>query len=220
MVEEMYKEENIVTEMDSNSPSDAAAVKTAIGETEESEDRGEDLLRSTTSKAPERCSAGQLFGSKSDYFPDVEMMEPNISRPFQHLSHAETESECGLGRPGEIQRPAINDCSVVPDTAIIQSIEGSGRYMAAAAAAYHMSELERFENGTGVSLTLGLQHSDGNSVPMSIETHHNYISLRGDGTYSGAATSMGAEAGDFDCMDSGNRHDHFGSSQLLHDFVA
>ncbi|KAL3515133.1 hypothetical protein ACH5RR_022035 [Cinchona calisaya] len=210
MVEEMYKEESIDAEMDSNSPYDVAA-KTANSDTKEPED----LLQSTTSTATDRGSADQLLESNSDYFPDVEMMEPNISQSFENVSHTDTGSECGLGGQRAIQRPAMSDCNILPDTTSIQSIEDSGRYMAAATAAYQISELERFENSSGVSLTLGLQRGDGSSVPMSIETHHNYITMRGDGTYSG-----GAEAAEFDCMDTGNRHDRFGSSQLLHDFVA
>ena len=195
MVEEMYKEEAVDAEMDSNSSSDIAG-KTVVGDVKESEGRGEDILQSTTSTVTERCSAEQLIESKSDYFPDVEMMETNIGRPFQ------------------------NDSNVLPDTAVVQSIEGNGRYMVASAAAYHMSELERFENGSGVSLTLGLQHSDGGTVRMPIQTYQNYIPMRGDDKCSVAAPSMGVQAADFDCMDSGNQQNRFASSQTLHDFVA
>lgn len=194
MVEEMYKEETVDTEMDSTSSSDVAA-KTVAADARESEGRGEDILQSTTSTVTERCSAEQLTESKSDYFPDVEMMETNIGRPFQNDSH------------------------VLPDTAVIQSVEGSGRYMVASAAAYHMSELEMNENGSGVSLTLGLQHSDGGTVRMPIQTHQNYIPMRGDDRYSVAAPSMGVQAAGFDCMDSGNQQNRFASSQTLHDFV-
>ncbi|KAL3539002.1 hypothetical protein ACH5RR_002368 [Cinchona calisaya] len=203
MVEEMYKEETVDAGMDSNSPSDVAA----NSDTKVGEDIGEDVIQSTTSTATERSGAGHIHESKSDHFADVEMMEPNISQLFQNASHIETEGIYGLGRSRGIRRPAADGCSVLPDARSIRSTEGSDRFVAAAAAAaYHMSALGRFESGSGVSLTLGLQHCDASSVPMSIETNHNYISM----------SSMGEEAAEFDCMDSGNRHDRFGSSQLLH----
>lgn len=42
---------------------------------------------------------------------------------------------------------------------------------------YHMSELERFGNGGGVSLTLGLQQGEGGALTMADGTDHGF-SLR------------------------------------------
>ncbi|KAJ0801203.1 putative transcription factor Homeodomain-TALE-BEL family [Helianthus annuus] len=62
-----------------------------------------------------------------------------------------------------------------------------------------------------VSLTLGLQHSeDGGLPPMA---SHG----RGDGD---SGSSVGPEAADFDGVSSDNQQQRYGSSHLLHDFVA
>lgn len=237
MVEEMYKEEIGDGEMDINSPSDLAT-KATNSEAKASE---EDLQQSTTSTPTQRCSTGQLYDSRSDdHFAGVELMEPNNHNNTNNvdlaypsvMSHTETENDeyaVGLGksrgRNRRLESNGNDDC-----TMMIQSSEGSDRLMAAAAAAaaaYHMSELERFENnGNGVSLTLGLQQCEGSNIPMSIETHQGYVptAIRGDGIYAAAASSMGPDATEFDCMDGANRvtttHHRFSSSHLLHDFVA
>lgn len=233
MVEEMYKEEIGDGEMDINSPSDLAT-KPTNSEAKASE---EDLQQSTTSTPTQRCSTGQLYELRSDdHFADVELTEPNHNIDLAYttnMGHTETEDDeyaVGLvksrGNRG-LESNEHDDCTM------IQSSEGSNRLMAAAAAAaaaaYHMSELERFENnGSGVSLTLGLQQCEGSSIPMSIETHQGYVptTMRGDTIYAAAAaaaSSMGPDATEFDCMDGTNRvttHQRFSSSHLLHDFVA
>ncbi|CBI38029.3 unnamed protein product, partial [Vitis vinifera] len=112
------------------------------------------------------------------------------------------------------------ECSSLFPDGIVQSDGGSDRFMAAAAAAYHMSELGRFGSGTGVSLTLGLQHCEGGSLPISNGGHHSFVGMRGADMYNPAASSVGTDTADFDCMDPGNRQHRFSSSHLLHDFVA
>uniref|UniRef100_A0A5B6ZSL1 Putative BEL1-like homeodomain protein 3 n=1 Tax=Davidia involucrata TaxID=16924 RepID=A0A5B6ZSL1_DAVIN len=213
MVEEMYKEEIGDAEMDSNSSSEVA-LKATKGDINASEDKGEDLLQSATSAATELCSTGQFLDSKSNYVPEAEMVGPNDDASFQNGIHGETETEYGVVKSRVEQRSSVDDCS------LFQSNGGSESFMAAAAA-YHVSELGRFGSGNGVSLTLGLQHCEGGGLPLSVGAHHSFVTMRGDDVYNAAASSsVGPETADFDCLDSGNRQHRFGSSHLLHDFVA
>ncbi|KAJ0010293.1 hypothetical protein Pint_34761 [Pistacia integerrima] len=214
MVEEMYKEEFAEAEMDSNSSSENAA-KANKGDMMTSEDREEDLQQSGSSTATERCSTGQMTESKSDHVPDVEM----ASASFHSRTCGGAETEYGLLKLRDEQRSSVDECSLFQDP-MVHSDGGNDRYMAAAAAAYHMSELGRFGSGSGVSLTLGLQHCEGGNLPMSGGTHHSFVAMRGDDIYNAAASSVGAETADYECVNNGNRQSRFSSSHLLHDFVA
>uniref|UniRef100_A0A2P2M123 Homeobox domain-containing protein n=1 Tax=Rhizophora mucronata TaxID=61149 RepID=A0A2P2M123_RHIMU len=221
MVEEMYKEELGDAEMDSNSSSENGA-KAVRRDKRASEDRGEEMQRSVSSLATEKCSAGQLMDSKSDHVPDVELAGSIGRSNFQNGIHGESVTEFGLLKPREEQRPNVDNCSIFPD-AIVHSDGTDDRFMAAAAAAaYQMPDVGRYGSGGGVSLTLGLQHCEGGSLPMSGTTRHSFVSMRGDDIYGGVATpSVGAvESTDFECINPGNRQHRFSSSHLLHDFVA
>uniref|UniRef100_A0A7N0T2D4 Homeobox domain-containing protein n=1 Tax=Kalanchoe fedtschenkoi TaxID=63787 RepID=A0A7N0T2D4_KALFE len=93
-------------------------------------------------------------------------------------------------------------------------IQSGNRFMDGSAAAYqHMSELGRFGNNSGVSLTLGLQNYEGGLLPMSSEPHRNFIAVRSRDMYNPATNSIQQEPPDCE-------HHRFSSSQLLHDFVA
>lgn len=78
---------------------------------------------------------------------------------------------------------------------------------------YHVAEMSRL-GGDGVSLTLGLQNSQGhgNVVAMSSEA---YNSFSGVDIYENAI--QGAE---LEYVNPGNRQNRISSSQLVHDFVA
>ncbi|XVF45346.1 hypothetical protein PTKIN_Ptkin02bG0198400 [Pterospermum kingtungense] len=218
MVEEMYKEEFADAEMDSSSSSENA-VKATKGDKKASEDRGEDLQQSGNSSATEKCSTGYLIDSKSDHVPDVDMAGSTSGTGFQNVTRGEAETDYMLLKLREEQRPNVDDSNVFPE-AIAHPDGGSDRFMAAAAAAYHMSELGRFGSGSGVSLTLGLQHCEGGSMPMSGGGHQNFVTMRSDDIYNPAVSSVGAETLDFECINPGNRQHRFSSSHLLHDFVA
>ncbi|XVF01056.1 hypothetical protein REPUB_Repub04eG0054800 [Reevesia pubescens] len=218
MVEDMYKEEFADVEMDSNSSSENAT-KEPKGDTMNSEDRGEDLQQSGSSSATERCSTGQVKDSKSDHVPDVDMAQSTTGAGFQNVTRGEAETEYGLLRLRAEQRPNVDESNLFPD-AVAHAHGGNDRFMAAAAAAYHMSELGRFGSGSGVSLTLGLQHFEGGSIPMSGGGHQNFVAMRGDDIYNTAASSVGDETADFECINPGNQQHRFSSSHLLHDFVA
>lgn len=217
MVEEMYKEEIGDAEMDSISSSENAA-KATKGDVGTSEDKGEELQQSASSTATERCSAGQLMDSKTDQVPDIEMAGSTARSNFQNGTRAEAFTEYGLLKLKDDQRPSVDDCSLFSD-AMVHSDGGGDRFMAAAAAAYQMSEVGRFGSG-GVSLTLGLQHCEGGSLSMSGTTHHGFVSMRGDDIYGAAASSVGVGTPDFECINPGNRQHRFNSSHVLHDFVA
>uniref|UniRef100_A0A6N2L6Q0 Homeobox domain-containing protein n=1 Tax=Salix viminalis TaxID=40686 RepID=A0A6N2L6Q0_SALVM len=177
MVEEMYKEELGDAEMDSNSSSENAAKATKGDGT--SEEKGEEFQHSASSTATGRCSVGQLMDSKSDHVPEVEMAGSTARNNFHNGIRSETFTEYGLLKLREDQRPSMEDCSLFSD-AMAHSEGGGDRFMAAAAAAYQMPEVGRFGNGSGVSLTLGLQHCEGGSLPMSGTAHHGFVSMRGD----------------------------------------
>ncbi|KAK1352223.1 BEL1-like homeodomain protein 7 [Heracleum sosnowskyi] len=211
MVEEMYKEEAADAEMDSNSSSDVVT-KATNRDLKISEDRVEDVQNSATSTATMKCSTGQFSASNTSHVPDVEMVGPSTESVFSILNCGENQARYKVGISREDQRPNVNEYNVIPGT----MVQPNERFMAT----YNIPELERFENRSGVSLTLGLQHcEDGSSIPMSAG-NHNFASMRGEDVYDPTATQAGTETVDFDCMDSGNREHRFGSSHLLHDFVA
>ncbi|KDP41749.1 hypothetical protein JCGZ_26767 [Jatropha curcas] len=220
MVEEMYKEEIGDPEMDSNSSSDNVA-KATKGDMRTYDDRGEEMQQSASSTATERCSTGQLMDSKSDQVPDVEMAGSTTRSNFQNMTRGEAVTEYGLLKLREEQRHNVDDCGLFQD-AIVHSDASGNRFMAAAAAAaYQMSEMGRFGSGSGVSLTLGLQHCEDGSLPMSGTSHQSFVSMRGDDIYGATAvSSVGTETTDFECLNPGNRQHRFNSSHLLHDFVA
>lgn len=206
MVEEMYKEEAGDAEMDSNSSSENAP-QTKKGDKRISEDGGEDMQPSASSTSTDRCSTGQFMDSKSDHY-DVEMAGSTGSASFQNGTRREAEAEYGLVKPRQGQRHGMDESSFFSD-GMVQSDRSSERFMAA----YHMPELGRFGSGSGVSLTLGLQHCDGGNIPISSGTPHSFVAMRDDDLYNAAASSVGSETADFD------QQHRFSSSHLLRDFV-
>eukprot|EP00268_Persea_americana_P028265 TRINITY_DN2747_c0_g1_i1.p1 TRINITY_DN2747_c0_g1~~TRINITY_DN2747_c0_g1_i1.p1 ORF type:complete len:741 (-),score=168.16 TRINITY_DN2747_c0_g1_i1:364-2586(-) len=201
MVEEMYKEEIGDADMDSNSSSDNATK--VRSEAKASEDREE--LQSMKS-AVENCPTSSYDGNmKSDHLSDVDM--DGTTPGLQNGVNLDDPNYGNMKLRD--QGSNTNDCSLLQD-ALIQP-DGNGRFMA-----YQMAELGRFGNG-GVSLTLGLQHCDG-GLPVS-GGEQNFITVGGGDEMFGTASDR-AEAAEYDCMNLGNRRHRFGSSHLLHDFVA
>ncbi|GFY94409.1 BEL1-like homeodomain 6 [Actinidia rufa] len=188
MVEEMYKEETGDAELESNSSSEAEP-KATKGDISASEDRGEDLQQNATSAAT-----------------DVEMIGSTINNTFQNGTIGGAETEYRLVKSSGEQRPGVEDGSFYPGS-IIQSNGGSGGFMTTSAS-YHISELGNFGNGSGVSLTLGLKRFEGVNLPISVENHHGFVTMRGDDVYNTSSSSVGLQTADF------------GNSHLFHDFVA
>lgn len=218
----MYKEE--FAEMDSNSSSENNATKGTRGDGKSCDDRVEDLQQSGSSIATERCSSGQWLESKSTNMADVEMGGSNIGSSFQNNLHGESESEYGLLQQRQRQS---DETSNLPGV----FAHSGDKFMAAAAAAYQMSELGRFGSGSNVSLTLGLQHCEGATLAMSRESHDNSLfgmSMRGDGDddmyhhhHTAATSAVGDEtAAEFECINPGSRQQQRFGSHLLHDFVS
>ncbi|KAJ6409798.1 hypothetical protein OIU84_009313 [Salix udensis] len=144
---------------------------------------------------------------------------------FQHSASSTATGRCSVGQLMDSKSDHVPEVEMAGSTARnnfhngIRS-ETFTEFMAAAAAAYQMPEVGRFGNGSGVSLTLGLQHCEGGSLPMSGTAHHGFVSMRGDDDIYNAASSVGAEPTDFECLNPGNRQQRFSSSHVFHDFVA
>lgn len=168
----MYKEEFGVAEMDSNSSSDNATK--LLREEFHSTDAQDDQ----PSSAGERCPPAK----QSSHEPN-----PNLT----------TETSLACTDPGfhmELQdHRQQNSASISLLHDAIRRADGSSRFVA-----YPMAELARYANG--VSLTLGLQHCDGDL--RDSEGHEGFLPVRGEDLYNGGPL-LG-----------------FGSSNLLHDYVA
>ncbi|CAN1255840.1 BEL1-like homeodomain protein 6 [Linum perenne] len=220
MVEEMYKEETGDAEMDSNSSSENAARALSKADMRSSEDGGGEEMQQTVSSAATE---------KTDHIHHHGMeMAGSSSRP--HFQFGDAMTEYGLMKLRAEQRPGVvDDCGGIYNDAIV---DGSDRFIAAA---YQMQEMGRYGSGAGggVSLTLGLQHCEGGgNLPMPAASHHpSFVSMRGgDDMYNaGAASSVGGETNEFECVNPGNNRQQqqqqqqqhrFNSSHLLHDFVA
>ncbi|KAL3814105.1 hypothetical protein ACJIZ3_015373 [Penstemon smallii] len=192
MVEEMYKEEAADAEMESNSSSETLPRTAKTTDTRASEEQGEELCRIAT-------STGRPFESKSDFAPDTEMMGSDTNSSFQDLLRSDPQSNYG------IEQKQTNDSSLFPDNAD-QSNCGNDRFL------YNMTELERFGNRGGVSLTLGLQQCEGGGIAMNDVTHHGFVPMRDNEVYNTAASDMGTDRVEFESMDSGNQPHRFMSS--------
>ncbi|XP_024005301.1 BEL1-like homeodomain protein 6 isoform X2 [Eutrema salsugineum] len=97
---------------------------------------------------------------------------------------------------------------------MVQGDQMDGRRFVTVEPTYHVAEMSRFGGGSGVSLTLGLQNSQGhdNVVAMSSEAYNNFS---GVDIYEKAI--VGAE---LEYVNPVSRQNRIGSSQLVHDFVA
>ncbi|KAK1402691.1 BEL1-like homeodomain protein 6 [Heracleum sosnowskyi] len=195
MVEEMYKEEAGDGEMECYSPSDIAPNATK-GDSKTSETRGVDLQNTATSSANEKSVIEQFSESRPGHVPDVDMVGSCTQSSFQMLNHGELEMNPS--------RVGIDECNVYTNT-MARPNGSDNKFLDA----YHVPEFGRFGNGNGVSLTLGLQHREDGSMPVSVGTHPNFVTMRQEDVYIG-----------FDSTDSENRQHRLGSSQSWHDFVA
>lgn len=193
MVEEMYKEEAGEAEMECYSSSDVAP--NAKDDSKTSEARGVDLQNTATSSAIEKSITGQFSESRPCPVPDVDMVGSCTQSSFQMLNHGEIEMNPS--------RVSIDECNVYANT--MAQPNGSDKFLDA----YHVPEFGRFGNGNGVSLTLGLQHREDGSMPVSVGAHPNFVSMRQEEVYIS-----------FDSTDPENRQHRLGSSHSWHDFVA
>lgn len=100
-----------------------------------------------------------------------------------------------VGKP----QPFTDHCDLLQEEALAQT-DVNSRYMV-----YEMAGLGGGTAGGSVSLTLGLQHSDGG--PHAPAADQRFAPIEGD-------------AADYDCLNIVDRRHRFGSIPLLHDFVA
>lgn len=114
----------------------------------------------------------------------------------------------------------------IPTADLIGSSQGVNRSQAETHNAFGLIQLGNryfnglgsFGNSNGVSLTLGLQNYEGGVLPISGESHQSFIAMEGSGMYNNrnvVTTSDSMQTDSTDC----EQH-RFGSSHLLHDFVA
>ncbi|XP_022769069.1 BEL1-like homeodomain protein 3 [Durio zibethinus] len=210
MIEEMYKEE--FGEMNSHFKSSLEnAVKATRENSSASEDKGEELQESMTSKAADadNVQPGQVQHTQLDHIPDVELSRPIARSMFQNIAIGDTGSPTRMKlQVGQMNNMESNN--PYPDAGIQSSQHGHGTLMAGDAM-YDLTELSGFSVGGQVSLALGLRHHENNVFPMSGETN-----IRGNNK---VASSVGPETVDFHCMEPGNQQDRFGNPHILHDFV-
>lgn len=195
----MYKEETGDPEMDSNSSSENIVKAKKANTIRASEARGEDNLRPAVSAAAsERCNGEKFSDLKPNHIPSADMVVPSGGA---NLSSVTREVEVDY---------------------YIQSTLDNTKFVSGASDEYQISELGRFGHGTGVSLTLGLQHFEGGTIPFSGTVHHGFVPVRGDAFYAATGSSIGTEATEFEVISNpGNQHHRLGpGQQLLHDFVA
>lgn len=196
MVEEMYKEEIGDVEMDLNSSSENA-VKAVKGDgIRPSEERGED---NSQRAAPSERRKEESFDPRPDHIPN---------------------SETVVGPSGAASHPS--GAGDIEADYYAQSAPENTRFVSGAGDEYRMVELGRFGHGTGVSLTLGLQHFQGGTIPFSSTMHHGFVPVRRDDFYGASGSSIGTEASEIDAISNpGDQYRRLGpEQQLLHDYVA
>lgn len=154
---------------------------------------------------------------RSDQVLGAEITASTAVASLQSVSH-DGKTEHRLVKQTEEQRPNFDYCGLFPGDKVVQSGGANERFMAIAPTC-QMAEFGRFKSGTGVSLTLGLQHCDrGNFFPS--ETHLSLVSTREHDIYNAAATSiLGAETTELECIGAENQQQRFSSPHLLHGFV-
>ncbi|WOK92496.1 BEL1-like homeodomain protein 7 isoform X1 [Canna indica] len=190
MIEDMYKEEFGV-EIDSNSSSENPP---KFKEDNQSSEDHEDMQNPAT--------GGHQTSQMSD------SSRPNIIPPM-NAAESSTAFQNGATTQDSYMNLKGQDSSFLQDA--LAHPDGSGRFLA-----YQMAELGHYGNG-GVSLTLGLQHCDV-GIPVS-DNQQSLLAVRGNDVY-GAAAPVGADTGDYDYANMGDRRQRFASTHLLHDFVA
>ncbi|XP_027354608.1 BEL1-like homeodomain protein 7 isoform X2 [Abrus precatorius] len=216
MIEEMYKQENCDADMNSSSSSENAS-KVTKSDVKTSNDMGDDSQQSQSPIiADKNHSGGQPKDPRYDQVLDTEIMASTGLTSLIYGGH-ETETEYRSLKLTEEQKPNLDDCGLFSDDMAVLSDGANNRFVAAGLTC-QMSEFGRFKSGSGVSLTLGLQHCErGNFLPG--ETHLGLVSMREDDIYNAAAAStIGADTAELECIGAGNQQQRFSSPCILHDF--
>ncbi|TKY75425.1 BEL homeodomain protein 6 [Spatholobus suberectus] len=217
MIEEMYKQEICDADMDSSSSSENVS-KVTKNDVKTSNDMGDDSQhRQSPIVANTNHSGAQPKDLRYDQVLDTEIVASTGLASLISGGH-EAETEHRPVKQSEEQRPNLDDCGLFPNDTVVQS-DGANDGFVAVGPTCQMSESGRFKSASGVSLTLGLQHCEGGNF-LPGETHLSLVSMREDDIYSTAAAStVGVETAELECIGNGNQHQRFSSPHMLHDFV-
>ncbi|KAI4376066.1 hypothetical protein MLD38_013861 [Melastoma candidum] len=199
MVEEMYKEELGDADIDSNSSSEIAGKGGREGnEYKAYEDRVDDFQQ--TSSTTGRVGSGHFMDASYNQFHAANIAGTSGGTDY-------------FGR----NLGVVDSCNLYQE-AMAQSNTGNDRFMTA----YQMSELARFGDSGGVSLTLGLQHFEGGALQIpSAGAGNGFVTMRGGETmYDVATSSLAVQGTEFEAGGLGNQPERYGSGHMLHDFVA
>ncbi|KAK7351879.1 hypothetical protein VNO77_11627 [Canavalia gladiata] len=217
MIEVMYKQEICDADMDSSSSSENAS-KVTKSDVKTSNDMGDDLQHCRSPVMANKNHSGeQVKDLRYDQVLDTETMGSTGFTSLISGGH-EAETEHRSPKQTKEQEPNLDNCGLFPDDSAVQSDGASDRF-GAAGPTCQMLEFGRFESGSKVSLTLGLQHCErGKFLPG--ETHLSLVSMREGDIYNAAAAStIGVETAELECSSAGNQRQRFSSPHMLHDFV-
>ncbi|RDX58641.1 BEL1-like homeodomain protein 6, partial [Mucuna pruriens] len=169
MIEEMYKKETCDTDMESSSSSENVS-KVTKSDVKTSNDMGDDSQHCQSPiVANTNHSGGQAKDLRYDQVLDTEnMASTGLVSLISGGHEAETEH-------GSVKQ---TDRGLFLDETVVQSDEANDRFVAVGPTC-QMSEFGRFKSGSGVSLTLGLQHCEGGNF-LPGETHLSLVSMRED----------------------------------------
>ncbi|XP_047152989.1 BEL1-like homeodomain protein 7 [Vigna umbellata] len=215
MIEDMYKQDVSDVDMDSTSSSENVS-KATKSDVKISNDTVDD---SQHCQSPIVTDTNHGGGQAKDFGYD-QVLDTKIMASTGLASH-EVETEHRSGKQSGEKRPNLDNCGLFSDNMIVQSDRATNddRFIAVGSTC-QMSEFESFKSGSGVSLTLGLQHCEGGNF-LPGETHLNLVSMKENGIYrsAGAASTVGVHTAELEHVGTGNQRQRFSSPQMLHDFV-
>ncbi|KAG5033668.1 hypothetical protein JHK87_008578 [Glycine soja] len=208
MIEEMYKQDNCDAGMDSNSSSENVS-KVTKSYVKTSNDVGDDSQHCQSPiVADTNHSGGQAKDLRHDQALDTEMMASiGLASLINGGYGAETE-----------HRRNLDDCGLFSNDTVVQSDGATNKRFVSVGPTCQMPESERFKSGSGVSLTLGLQHCEGGNF-LPGKTHLSLVSMREDDiSKATAASTVGVETTELECIGAGNQQQRLNSPHMLHDF--
>ena len=219
MIEDMYKQDVSDADMDSTSSSENVS-KATKSDVKISNDAGDDAQHCQSPIVTDtNHSGGQAKDLGYDQVLDTKIMASTGLTSLMSGGH-DVETEHRSGKQTGEKRPNLDDCGLFSDNMVVQSDGATNDRFVAVGPTCQMSEFERFKSGSGVSLTLGLQHCEGGNF-LPGETHLSMVSMRENGIYSSAATdsAVGVQTAELECVGAGNQRQKFSSPHMLHDFV-
>ncbi|XP_027903206.1 BEL1-like homeodomain protein 7 [Vigna unguiculata] len=203
MIEDMYKQDVSDVDMDSTSSSENVS-KATRSDVKISNDTVDD---SQHCQSPMLTDTNHGGGQAKDLGYD-QVLDTKIMASTGLTSH-EVETEHRSGKLIEEKRPNFDNCGLFSDNMVVQSDGASNERFMAVGSTCQMSEFESFKSGSGVSLTLGLQHCEGGNF-LAGESHLSFAA---------AASAVGVQTAELEHVGAGNQRQRFSSPHMLHDFV-